>query len=247
MFNAPILMTSGTADAGLCLPLAVRCAVVILTSLSLAIAGCSRAVSPQDIARQLVEATDRRSQVLKNLENLKSAPPKQFVSAIEELFPAFEDVLGHAPQEETLRQLLSQTNELYPDGKTFAPSVSSQLAGRVKAISKDRLKIWTEAVTRLERRAVDKENVLLLMIRQPEMFDSTALKEEKAERQLKRFQSIPAAAATKWAAATSASPGVAAFALIQVNALFENTAFLQTTFDEVLPHAERLIKDVDKN
>jgi hypothetical protein len=80
------------------------------------------------------------------------------------------------------------------------------------------------------------------------MFDRSVLRPLVADRQLKRFQSLPLPAVKQWAKSSGVeacgfSELCAAFALIQVEPLFVDIAFQATRFEAASPKAEKLVQD----
>lgn len=217
----------------------MKCSILLLLAASLSSCSWAQTLRPEQVGRQMFQAAGPG----RPMENMQNTTPEQHAAAILEWKKAFEESVGESPDAANLMFLIPKTGELYANGK-FQPAKSSEMAGRMKSVSKERMNAWKEALNKFQ--SVDNINVIWFMVRQPAMFTGSNLKPAIADRQLKRLQSLPEDAVSRWGKITETDKGPAAFSLIEVNALFKNTVFQPSVFDAALPHAEKLVREFDK-
>src|SRR5574341_507593 len=217
----------------------MKYAILLLLATSLPSCSWAQTLRPEQIGRQMFQAAGPTHP----FENMQNTTSEQHAAAILEWSKAFEASVGKSPDAVNLMLLIPKTGELYDNGK-FQPAKSSEMAGRMKSVSKEMMNAWKEALNKFQ--SVDDINVIWFMVRQPAMFTGSALKSVIADRQLKRLQSLPEDAVSRWGKITETDKGPAALSLIEVDALFKNTVFQPNVFDAALPHAEKLVREFNK-
>jgi len=217
----------------------MKYAILLLLVASLTSCSSAQALRPEQVGRQMFQAAGPT----RAMENMQNTTPEQHAAAILEWSKAFEKSVGKSPDAVNLMLLMPKTGELYENGK-FQPAKSSEMAGRMKSFSKEMREAWKEALSRFQ--SVDDINLIWFMVRQPAMFTGSTLKPNIADRQLKRLQSLPEDAVSRWEKVTETDKGPSALSLIEVDALFKNTVFQLGVFDAALPHAEKLVREFSK-
>ena len=217
----------------------MKYAVIMLLVISFPSCSLSQTLRPEQVGQQMFQAAGPTHA----MDNMQNTTPEQHATAILEWKKAFEESVGKSPDAANLMFLIPKMGELYVNGK-FQPAKSSEMAGRMKSVSKEMVNAWREVLGRFQ--SVDDVNLIWFMVRQPTMFTGSTLKPDIASRQLKRLQSLPEDAVLRWEKITESDKGPSALSLIEVDALFKTTVFQQGMFDAALPHAQKLVQEFNK-
>jgi len=192
-------------------------------------------LTSEQVAHQMVDAIGK----LPSPEALKSMPPNQLSAATRTWEHAFESLLGTSAETSLrLSMLIPLTGEFYVNGK-FDQAKSSEIAARMKSLSTDILDKWQPAADWFDR-GLDKIGLIWLMVWQP-MFEGIVLKPELARRQLNRLRFLPEDPVSRFSMVSGVGKVQAAFALIKVDALFEDTVFQATVFGNAFLYVEKII------
>jgi hypothetical protein len=127
------------------------------------------------------------------------------------------------------------------DSEGVRREVAERYFARLKLLSPESLQKWHEALSRITPNVSDLVLVHLIVAHDP-LFDGSELAAGRAERELGRLQSLPAASVTTWGEAAGYPVIDAAFSLLKVESLFNGQTFQQSAFDAALPVARQRLK-----